>query len=193
MHGTSRVREPSLFCWSTARPRPTCLWWMTPGLPVPLASSTNAALRAGTSVRARTMAYPMRWVKLTLAPVVRASWLLRICRFTSRRRAGTVRTLVAVGTPRLASMLATMRLAAPLRRTASSAPESTAGGAASRVAGGGGAPGGGGAGGGGGAEPSGGGGGRAGGGGGGRRSRHGGLHWNYLRCRKGGSPVICEK
>ena len=53
------------------------------------------------------------WVKLTLAPVVRASWLLRMSRLTSSRRAGTERTLVAVGTPRLASMLATMRDAAP--------------------------------------------------------------------------------
>ena len=55
----------------------------------------------------------MMWVKLTLAPVVRASWLLRMSRLTSSRRAGTERTLVAVGTPRLASMLATMRDAAP--------------------------------------------------------------------------------
>ena len=66
------------------------------------------------------MANPMRWVKLTFAPVVRASWLLRIWRFTSSRRAGTVRTLVAVGTPRLASMLATIREAAPRRMTGSS-------------------------------------------------------------------------
>src|ERR1700679_4027811 len=69
----------------------------------------------------------MRWVKLTLAPVVRANWLLRIWRFTSSRRAGTVRTLVAVGTPRLASMLATIREAAPLRTTASSDPAAGAG------------------------------------------------------------------
>src|SRR5580704_3163182 len=62
----------------------------------------------------------MRWVKLTFAPVVRASWLLRICRFTSSSRAGTVRTLVAVGTARLASMLATMRDAAPRSGTGTS-------------------------------------------------------------------------
>src|SRR5450631_1422198 len=61
----------------------------------------------------------MRWVKLTLAPVVRASWLFRIWRLTSSRRAGTLRTLVAVGTERLASMLATMREAAPRRTVAS--------------------------------------------------------------------------
>src|ERR1700761_4653404 len=55
----------------------------------------------------------MMCVKLTLAPVVRANWLFRTRRLTSRSRAGTVRTLVAVGTARLASMLATMREAAP--------------------------------------------------------------------------------
>src|SRR5580698_7014104 len=64
----------------------------------------------------------MMWVKLTLAPVVRASWLLRMSRLTSSRRAGTERTLVAVGTPRLASILATMRDAAPRRTVASSPP-----------------------------------------------------------------------
>src|SRR5271168_5239963 len=62
----------------------------------------------------------MMWVKLTLAPVVRASWLFRMRRLTSRSRAGTVRTLVAVGTARLASMLATMREAAPRSGVASS-------------------------------------------------------------------------
>ena len=62
----------------------------------------------------------MMWVKLTLAPVVRASWLFRIRRLTSRSRAGTVRTLVAVGTDRLASMLATIREAAPRSGVASS-------------------------------------------------------------------------
>src|ERR1700691_3296209 len=69
----------------------------------------------------------MLWVKLTFAPVVRASWWLRIRRLTSRRRAGTVRTLVAVGTVKLASMLATMREAAPRSGVASSVPASTTG------------------------------------------------------------------
>src|SRR6516164_8767202 len=67
----------------------------------------------------------MMCVKLTLAPLVRASWLLRMSRLTSSSRAGMVRTLVAVGTPRLASMLATIREAAPRRMTASSVPAST--------------------------------------------------------------------
>src|SRR5579864_8530489 len=67
----------------------------------------------------------MMWVKLTLAPVVRANWLLRMSRLTSSKRAGTERTLVAVGTPRLASMFATMREAAPRSTMAPSAPEGT--------------------------------------------------------------------
>src|SRR6516162_6207361 len=62
----------------------------------------------------------MMWVKLTLAPVVRASWLFKMRRLTSSSRAGRVRTLVAVGTPRLASMLAAIRDAAPRSTTACS-------------------------------------------------------------------------
>src|SRR5580692_11362379 len=107
---------------------------MTPGFPVPLASGTKAELSAGTSCRARTTANPMMWVKLTLAPVVLASWLLRMSRFTSSKRAGTVRTLVAVGTLRLASMLATMREAAPRSGVASSVPAGMVGLGAGAVA-----------------------------------------------------------
>src|SRR5512133_635614 len=55
----------------------------------------------------------MRWVKLTLAPPVRARWLFRICRLTSSSLAGTVRTEVAVGTASEASMFSTMRAVAP--------------------------------------------------------------------------------
>src|SRR5438552_12606350 len=55
----------------------------------------------------------MMWVKLTLPPRLRDRWLLRTLRLTSSSRAGTTRKLVAVGTDRLASMLATMRAAAP--------------------------------------------------------------------------------
>ena len=70
-------------------------------------------------------------MKLTLPPVVRANWLLMTARLTSRSLAGTLRTLVAVGTASDASMLATMRPAAPRRgvaRTASSPPGPDAGG-----------------------------------------------------------------
>src|SRR5437588_1319619 len=76
--------------------------------------------------RALTTAKPMRWVKLAFPPRVRARWLLRILRLTSRSLAGTWRTLVAVGTPRLASMLATMRAAAPRRGTGLSSASSRA-------------------------------------------------------------------
>ena len=55
----------------------------------------------------------MRWVKLTLPAPVRARWLLRIWRLTSSSFAGTVRTEVAVGTVRLASMFSAMRAATP--------------------------------------------------------------------------------
>ena len=74
----------------------------------------------------------MMWVKLTLAPVVRASWLFKMRRLTSRSRAGTVRTLVAVGTPRLASMFVTMRDAEP-RRTVAASPSAPAGAAGGRA------------------------------------------------------------
>src|SRR5580658_1517228 len=71
----------------------------------------------------------MRWVKLTLAPVVRNSWLLTMVRLTSSSLAGTTRTLVAVGTLSDASMLATIRAAAPRKGATSSRSSSFASGA----------------------------------------------------------------
>ncbi len=65
-------------------------------------------------------------MKLTLPEPVRASWLLRIWRLTSSSLAGTTRTDVAVGTPRLASMFSTVRAAAP-RRGSGSSPSRTIG------------------------------------------------------------------
>ena len=59
------------------------------------------------------MANAMRWVKETLAPVVRDNDSLSAVRLISSRRADTERTLVAVGTPRLACMFVTIRAAAP--------------------------------------------------------------------------------
>src|ERR1700722_4253310 len=76
----------------------------------------------------------MRWVKLTLPALpVRLSWLLRMRRLTSSRRAGITRKLVAVGTSRLAVMLATMRPAAPRRAVAWSAAAAGSAGAARSV------------------------------------------------------------
>src|SRR6476469_4224010 len=55
----------------------------------------------------------MMWVKLTLPPRERARWLLMTTRLSISSLAGTARTLVAVGTWRLDSMLVTTRAAAP--------------------------------------------------------------------------------
>ncbi len=57
-------------------------------------------------------------MKLTFVPDVRVRCWLRSVRFTWRSFAGTVRTLVAVGTPSDASMLAAIRREAPDRTTA---------------------------------------------------------------------------
>src|SRR6476469_8627759 len=55
----------------------------------------------------------MMWVKLTLPPRERARWLLMTTRLSISSLAGTARTLVAVGTCRLDSMLVTTRAEAP--------------------------------------------------------------------------------
>src|SRR3954469_16595442 len=75
----------------------------------------------------------MMWVKLTLPPRVRARWLLRMRRLTSMSLAGTSRKLVAVGTPSDASMLVTMRAAAP-RSGSPSGGAAGAGGVGAAVA-----------------------------------------------------------
>ncbi len=80
---------------------------------------------SGIEASALTIAYPMRWVNDTLPPRPRDRWLLITMRLSMSSFAGTTRTLVAVGTARLRSMLAAVRAAAPRRRT-SSAPEGAA-------------------------------------------------------------------
>src|SRR4051795_2859223 len=57
----------------------------------------------------------MRCVNDTLPPRPRRRWLLMTTRLSMSSLAGMTRTLVAVGTVRLASMLATTRAAAPFR------------------------------------------------------------------------------
>src|SRR6476646_10204434 len=57
----------------------------------------------------------MRWVNETLPPRPRRRWLLMTTRLSMSSFAGIARTLVAVGTARLASMLVTIRAAAPRR------------------------------------------------------------------------------
>ena len=59
------------------------------------------------------MAQDTRWVKLILPLPVESRCLLRMRRFSSRVRTGIVRSEVAVGTARLASMFSTMRRAPP--------------------------------------------------------------------------------
>src|SRR5215207_673328 len=79
----------------------------------------------------------MRCVNDTLPPRARARWLLITMRLSNSSLTGTDRTLVAVGTARLASMLATVRAAAPRRMTLSTSPGPAlgAGGAGALAAG----------------------------------------------------------
>src|SRR6516165_9230032 len=86
------------------------------------------------ALSAWTTAYPIRWVNDTLPPRPRLRWLLMTIRLSTRSLAGTERTLVAVGTDRLAVMLVTVRAAAP-RSLLTSAPGTGAGGAGGGAAG----------------------------------------------------------
>src|SRR5690606_14484030 len=67
------------------------------------------------SLSAWMSAQPIRWVKLTLPPRARLRWLLITMRLSIMSFAGMVRTLVAVGTVRLASMFVASDLAIPRR------------------------------------------------------------------------------
>ena len=80
------------------------------GLP---STSAKELFISGCAASARTSAYPMRWVKLTLPPRPRARWLLITMRLSASSFAGTARTLVAVGTCSDASMFCTIRAATP--------------------------------------------------------------------------------
>lgn len=71
---------------------------------------------AGISTRASTTAQPIRCVKDTWPPRVRARCVLMIARFSMRTLAGTARAEVAVGTDRDSSMFLAVRAAAPRRR-----------------------------------------------------------------------------
>src|SRR5262245_41091021 len=110
MLGTTRLREPSALVRSIARPRLTESGFTRVGLP---STTANEAFISGCSASARTIAYPMRCVKLTLPPRPRVRWLLITIRLSAISFAGTARTLVAVGTVSEASMFAAMRAATP--------------------------------------------------------------------------------
>ena len=113
MFGTRSCREPSAFRTSIARPRLTCSGWMSVGLP---STSAKNAFISGIALSARTIAKPIRCVKDALPPRPRLRWLLMTIRLSISSLAGTVRTLVAVGTDRLAAMFSAVRAAAPRRR-----------------------------------------------------------------------------
>ena len=86
---------------------------------------------SGNACSARTMAHPMRWVKLTLPPTARRiSWLLRILRLTSSSFAGNVRTDVAVGSSSDSSIRSAI-VAAPPRSGIATPPAGSSGAAAS--------------------------------------------------------------
>src|SRR5215467_12295239 len=110
MLGTTRVREPSGRVRSIAMPRLTCSGVTSTGLPF---STAYELFISGCWASARTNAYPIKWVKLTLPPRPRARWLLITIRLSAISFAGTARTQVAVGTASDASMFATMRAATP--------------------------------------------------------------------------------
>src|ERR1700760_1747883 len=113
MLGTSSWRVPSPLAMSMARPRLMWSGWTSTGLP---SSSANESFIAGTAASARTTAYPIRWVNETLPPRPRLRWLLMTMRLSMSSLAGMSRTLVAVGTDRLLSMLTAVRAAAPRSR-----------------------------------------------------------------------------
>src|SRR5690242_3383546 len=114
MLGTSNCRDPSRPATSMARPRLTCSGVTTPGLP---STRVKAWFITGTARTACTSAYPIRWVNETFPPRPRARLLLITMRLSTRSLAGIARTLVAVGTLRLAAMFSAVRAAAPRNRT----------------------------------------------------------------------------
>src|SRR5450755_2610353 len=69
----------------------------------------------------------MMWVNEIFPPRPRLRWLFITRRLSATSLAGMSRTLVAVGTARLASMFATVRAAAPLSGSTSSTPEELVG------------------------------------------------------------------
>jgi hypothetical protein len=89
------------------------------GVPFASTASTKEEFSDGIAFNPFTMANAMKWVKETFAPLDRAKVSLSAERLISSNRAETLRTLVAVGTPRLAFMFVTMRAAAPRKGVAS--------------------------------------------------------------------------
>src|SRR4051794_13700397 len=97
---------------SIARPRLMCSGWTRVGLP---SVTSYDAFISGSVLSALTRAQPTRWVNEILPPRARRRWLLMTIRLSQSSLTGTWRTLVAVGTVRLASMFCTVRAGAPRR------------------------------------------------------------------------------
>src|SRR3954451_11052126 len=110
MDGTTSDREPSFFARSMAMPRLMCSGRTSEGLP---STSAYELFISGCAMTERTIAQPIRWVKLTLPPRPRARWLLITMRLSASSLAGTARTLVAVGMLSDASMLVAIFAATP--------------------------------------------------------------------------------
>ncbi len=108
--GTRRVREPSAFETSTARPKRTSSRRTRAASPL---EPSNASFMPGYASRARRIAHAKTCVKeiFDCSAAARCSLISR--RFSSARRMGIWRCVVAVGTPRLASMFSAIRSAVP--------------------------------------------------------------------------------
>src|ERR1044072_8145168 len=110
MGTTTRFRPPPLAGRSIARPRLTCAGVTIDGLP---SVSAKCWFMFGKSPMARTIAYPMRWVKEIFPPRFRLRKLLITIRLSAINFAGTARTEVAVGTSSEEVMFLTTAAATP--------------------------------------------------------------------------------
>src|SRR4051794_15730381 len=112
MEGTRSWRVPSGLAMSMASPRLMWAGVIRVGLP---SMTSKPRFISGIERRALTRAQPMTWVNETLPPRARDRWLLITMRLSISSFTGTDRTLVAVGTRRLASMFCAVRAGAPRR------------------------------------------------------------------------------
>src|SRR3954451_3391107 len=112
IEGTRSWRVPSGLAMSMASPRLMWAGVIRVGLP---SMTSKPRFISGIERRALTRAQPMTWVNETLPPRARERWLLITMRLSISSFTGTDRTLVAVGTRRLASMFCAVRAGAPRR------------------------------------------------------------------------------
>ncbi len=110
--GTRSDREPSALGTSTASPNRTSSRRTRAGSPL---DPSKASFMEGKDLSAWITAQDTRCVKDTLDCSLAARCSLIRRRFSSASLIGTCRCVVAVGTPRLASMFSAIRSAAPRR------------------------------------------------------------------------------